>query len=115
MAERETGTVKWFNNRKGFGFIERDEGEDVFVHYSGIRGEGHRSLRDGQRVEFTVIEGGKGPQADDVVVTEEAPEETSAEDVASEDEILEDEPEEDKPEENEPEEDEAAEDETEEE
>jgi len=70
MAGRETGTVKWFNSRKGYGFIERDEGDDVFVHYSAIRGEGHRSLRDGQAVEFTVVQGEKGLQAEDVDVVE---------------------------------------------
>lgn len=68
MAERETGTVKWFSNSKGYGFIERDAGDDIFVHYSDIRGEGYRSLREGQRVEFTVGQGQKGPQAQDVVV-----------------------------------------------
>ncbi len=68
MAERETGTVKWFNDSKGFGFIAREEGDDVFVHFSGIRGEGFRSLDEGQKVEFTVVEGQKGPQAQDVVV-----------------------------------------------
>jgi CspA family cold shock protein len=68
MAERETGTVKWFNSTKGYGFIERDRGEDVFVHYSGIRGTGYRSLRENQYVEFTVVQGQKGPQAQDVVV-----------------------------------------------
>ncbi len=68
MAERETGTVKWFNDSKGFGFIAREEGDDVFVHFSGIRGEGFRSLDEGQKVEFTVTEGQKGPQAQDVVV-----------------------------------------------
>ncbi len=67
MAERETGTVKWFNASKGYGFIERDEGEDLFVHYSAIQGEGYRSLDEGQRVEFTVVEGDKGLQAQDVV------------------------------------------------
>jgi len=68
MAERETGTVKWFNDSKGFGFIAREQGEDVFVHFSGIRGEGFRSLGEGQKVEFTVVEGQKGPQAQDVVI-----------------------------------------------
>ena len=66
MADRETGVVKWFNSSKGFGFIERDSGNDVFVHYSAISGEGYRSLEEGQRVEFTVVEGQKGPQAQDV-------------------------------------------------
>ena len=66
MAERETGTVKWFNPTKGFGFIERDGGKDVFVHYSAIGGTGYRSLEEGQHVEFTVVEGQKGPQAQDV-------------------------------------------------
>lgn len=66
MAERETGTVKWFNDAKGYGFILREQGEDVFVHYSAIRGEGHRSLKEGQRVEFAVTEGQKGLQAEDV-------------------------------------------------
>ena len=68
MAERETGTVKWFNDSKGYGFIAREGGDDVFVHFSGIRGEGFRSLDEGQKVEFTVVEGQKGPQAQDVVV-----------------------------------------------
>lgn len=68
MAERQTGTVKWFNSTKGFGFIERENDEDVFVHYSGISGDGFRTLEEGQRVEFTVVESEKGPQAQDVVV-----------------------------------------------
>jgi len=68
MADRETGTVKWFNESKGFGFIEREQGEDVFVHFRSIRGEGFKTLSEGQKVEFTVTQGEKGPQADDVVV-----------------------------------------------
>ena len=66
MSERETGTVKWFNASKGYGFIERDEGEDVFVHYSAILGTGYRTLEEGQRVEFEVVQGQKGPQAQNV-------------------------------------------------
>jgi CspA family cold shock protein len=68
MAERETGTVKWFNASKGYGFISREQGDDVFVHYSTIGGEGYRSLEEGQKVEFTVTEGQKGAQAQDVVI-----------------------------------------------
>jgi CspA family cold shock protein len=68
MSERETGTVKWFNGSKGYGFIEREGGPDVFVHFSGIRGEGFRNLEEGQKVEFTVEQGQKGLQASDVVV-----------------------------------------------
>jgi len=68
MAERETGTVKWFNDDKGFGFIERESGDDVFVHFSSIRGDGYKTLNDGQKVEFTVGDGQKGPQALDVTV-----------------------------------------------
>jgi CspA family cold shock protein len=68
MSERETGTVKWFNGSKGFGFIAREQGEDVFVHYSSIRGEGFKSLDEGQKVEFTLGQGQKGPQALDVSV-----------------------------------------------
>ena len=67
MAERETGTVKWFNSRKGFGFIEREGADDVFVHYSTIQGDGFKNLEEGQKVEFTVTEGEKGPQAENVV------------------------------------------------
>lgn len=63
---RERGTVKWFNATKGFGFITREQGEDVFVHYRSIRGEGHRTLREGQKVEFVVVKGEKGLQAEDV-------------------------------------------------
>ena len=67
MAERETGTVKWFNAGKGYGFIERDNGEgDVFVHYSAITGTGFKTLDEGQRVEFDVVESEKGPQAQEV-------------------------------------------------
>jgi CspA family cold shock protein len=62
----DTGTVKWFNNAKGFGFIEREEGPDVFVHYSAIESSGYRSLEDGQKVEFEVVEGPKGLQANNV-------------------------------------------------
>ncbi len=64
---RETGTVKWFNVSKGFGFITRDSGDDVFVHYRAIRGEGHRTLSEGQRVEFVVVDKDKGLQAEDVI------------------------------------------------
>jgi len=63
---REHGTVKWFNTAKGYGFITRDCGDDVFVHFRAIRGRGHRSLKEGQRVEFSVSQADKGPQADDV-------------------------------------------------
>ena len=66
-AGRETGTVKWFNTSKGFGFISRDSGDDVFVHFRAIRGEGHRVLAEGQRVEFTIMMRDKGLQAEDVV------------------------------------------------
>ena len=65
---REIGKVKWFNDAKGYGFIQRDSGgADVFVHYRAIRGEGHRSLNEGQQVEFAVIDGQKGLQAEEVV------------------------------------------------
>ena len=66
MSDRENGVVKWFNNSKGYGFITREQGEDVFVHYSAILGEGYRTLEEGQRVEFTVAQGQKGPQAENV-------------------------------------------------
>ena len=62
------GTVKWFNAEKGFGFIAVDEGADVFVHFSAIQSDGYRSLEDGQRVEFDVTQGNKGPQAENVRV-----------------------------------------------
>ncbi len=68
MSERVTGTVKWFNGNKGYGFIEPEEGDDVFVHYSAITGVGFRNLEEGQRVEFTVEQGPKGLQAANVVV-----------------------------------------------
>lgn len=68
MSERETGTVKWFNDAKGYGFIIRDEGDDVFVHFRAIRGEGRRTLFEGQQVEFAVAETEKGLQAQDVAV-----------------------------------------------
>jgi len=68
MADREIGTVKWFNSTKGFGFIERENEKDVFVHYSEINATGYRSLEEGQRVEFTVVDGDKGPQAQNVVL-----------------------------------------------
>lgn len=61
-AAREQGVVKWFNDTKGFGFIQRNGGDDVFVHFRAIQGDGHRSLRDGQRVEFSVVKGQKGFQ-----------------------------------------------------
>ena len=66
MAERETGTVKWFNESKGFGFIQRDNGGDVFVHYRSISGTGFRTLAEGQKVEFTVVQGEKGLKAENV-------------------------------------------------
>jgi CspA family cold shock protein len=62
-----TGTVKWFNETKGFGFIEQEDGPDVFVHFSAIKADGFKTLADGQKVEFTVTEGQKGPQAENVV------------------------------------------------
>ncbi|HXF57305.1 MAG TPA: cold-shock protein [Actinomycetota bacterium] len=61
-----TGTVKWFNPEKGYGFISQDDGPDVFVHFSGIVGTGYRNLEEGQRVEFDVVQGQKGPQAQNV-------------------------------------------------
>jgi CspA family cold shock protein len=68
MSERITGTVKWFNGSKGYGFIAREGGPDVFVHYSAIQGEGFKNLDEGQKVEFTVEQGNKGPQATNVTL-----------------------------------------------
>ncbi len=66
MSERHSGTVKWFNDTKGYGFIEREQGDDVFVHYRSVRGEGFRTLKQGARVEFSISETDKGFQAEDV-------------------------------------------------
>jgi cold shock protein len=68
MSERETGTVKWFNASKGYGFIERQSGPDVFVHFSAIMSDGYRTLQEGQRVEFSIEKGPKGLQAANVQV-----------------------------------------------
>jgi CspA family cold shock protein len=68
MSERIQGTVKWFNSGKGYGFISREGGEDVFVHYSAISGEGFRNLEEGQRVEFNIVQGPKGLQAASVTI-----------------------------------------------
>ena len=65
-SDREYGKVKWFNASKGFGFIIKDDGDEIFVHFRSIRGEGRRGLRDGQRVSFVVVDSQKGPQAEDV-------------------------------------------------
>jgi CspA family cold shock protein len=67
VSERVTGTVKWFSRQKGYGFIEREGGDDVFVHFSAIQGEGFRNLEEGEQVEFTIESGPKGPQATNVV------------------------------------------------
>ena len=67
MSERISGVVKWFNSQKGYGFIEREGGPDVFVHYSALVGQGWRNLEEGDRVEFTITQGPKGPQASEVV------------------------------------------------
>lgn len=66
MAERIVGVVKWFNTTKGYGFIQREDGPDVFVHYSAIKEEGFKNLEEGESVEFTIVEGPKGLQASDV-------------------------------------------------
>jgi CspA family cold shock protein len=68
MSERIVGTVKWFNGAKGYGFISREGGEDVFVHFSAIQGDGYRNLEEGQKVEFAIEKGPKGLQASNVVV-----------------------------------------------
>ena len=67
MSERIIGTVKWFNSNKGYGFIEHEGGKDVFVHFSAIKGDGYRNLTEGQRVEFTIEQGAKGPHAANVI------------------------------------------------
>lgn len=67
MSNTVTGTVKWFNETKGFGFIEQENGPDVFAHFSAIASEGFKTLNEGQRVEFTVTQGQKGPQAENIV------------------------------------------------
>lgn len=72
MAQYE-GTVKWFNNAKGYGFLGRDSGNDVFVHYSSIKLDGYKSLKEGDPVEFDVVQGEKGPQADQVILTKKNP------------------------------------------
>ena len=68
MEDRVIGTVKWFNSEKGYGFLEREDGPDVFVHYTAIQAEGFRTLQEGQQVEFSVEQGPKGPQAARVVI-----------------------------------------------
>ena len=68
MSERIQGTVKWFNGGKGYGFISREGGDDVFVHFSAIQAQGFRTLEEGQRVEFTIVKGPKGLQADSVTI-----------------------------------------------
>lgn len=67
MSEKVTGTVKWFNESKGFGFIEQSSGPDVFVHFSAIKMDGFKALKDGQQVEFKITDGQKGPQAEEVM------------------------------------------------
>jgi|TARA_B110000093_G_C12634984_1_gene271771 CspA family cold shock protein len=67
MSEKISGTVKWFNENKGFGFIEREGGPDVFAHFSAIQSAGYKTLAEGQRVEFVVTDGQKGPQAEEIV------------------------------------------------
>ena len=67
MSDKIQGVVKWFNGAKGYGFIEREGGDDVFVHFNAIVGDGYKNLEEGQRVEFIVTQGQKGPQAEDVM------------------------------------------------
>ena len=67
MSDKITGTVKWFNENKGFGFIEREGGPDVFAHFSALQSSGYKTLAEGQRVEFVVTDGQKGPQAEEIV------------------------------------------------
>jgi len=67
MSQEQTGTVKWFNEAKGFGFIQREQGADLFVHFRSIVGQGYKSLSEGQRVSFNEVNGQKGPQAENVV------------------------------------------------
>ena len=68
MSQQQTGTVKWFNESKGFGFIQREKGSDLFVHFRSILGQGFKSLTEGQRVSFIEVSGQKGPQAENVVI-----------------------------------------------
>ncbi|MCH8493368.1 MAG: cold-shock protein [Idiomarina sp.] len=70
MSDIVTGTVKWFNESKGFGFLEREGGPDVFVHFSAITGDGFRTLAEGQKVKFTITQGQKGPQAENVTAAD---------------------------------------------
>ncbi|MCH7826797.1 MAG: cold-shock protein [Bacteroidetes bacterium] len=68
MAERKQGTVKWFNSSKGYGFIQQESGDDVFVHFQSITGDGYKTLNENDKVEFLVTDGQKGPQASDVKI-----------------------------------------------
>jgi CspA family cold shock protein len=81
MNERVTGTIKWFNAAKGYGFIAREGGPDIFVHYSAIQSEGFKTLQEGQQVEFTIEQGPKGLQAADVKPIEQGPKGLQAADV----------------------------------